>query len=441
MPDQRIFCNAPWYELQIYWDGSLGFCCQEYHKIYPENQSSIYNVRNMSIRQWFDSDPMRAARMSMFGDSKNSICHRCYHEENHASSSRRHRANQKSVIFTRTAFQASYQQSPGHAKFEKSRQHGGAYDGMPIDLHIDLGNYCNLACKMCRPQSSSVIASQYVKWGFKDAAPYVGMDWTRDQEVWQKVLEELSDIENLKNVHFMGGETLITRRFEDFVDHMLARGRTDLCLSFVTNGTIFNQSLLDKLKLFQRVGIEISIETMDERNAYQRQGTDQDLVLENIKKYLDQCNGSTVTLTVRPAISALTIGTYPTLLEFCLENQLVIKSLVVMRPNYLSATILPPAVKSQYIRLYENFLQKHALTDIDVSHDYNESDPNQIQRIIKNQVDQCCQILQSPAPADSDNLMREMISWCKRWDTVYGYDALVLYPELKELFIQHGYAV
>lgn len=440
MPDQRIFCNAPWYELQIYWDGSLGFCCQEYHKVYPESQSGIYNIKNMTIREWFDSKPMRQARMSMFGQTPNSICRRCYLEEDHSSTSRRHRCNQKSVIFTRSAFHDSYLQSPGYDKFEKSRSADGAYDGMPIDLHIDLGNYCNLACKMCRPQASSVIASQYVKWGIKEAAQHVGTDWTRDETVWQKTLYELSKIDNLKNVHFMGGETLITRRFEDFVDYMLEQNRTDLCFSFVTNGTTFNQRLLDKLKKFQRVGIEVSIESLDQRNVYQRQGTDQELVMKNIHRYLEQCDGKSLTLTARPAISALTIGSYHGLLEFCFNHKLIVKSLVVYRPDHLDIRMLPDCIRQEYIKSYQDLQDRLQLTDVDnYGRDYNESDVNQIESIIKNQIDQCINILQAPRLPDSEQRLKDLVNWCRRWDDVYGYDALTIYPELKEIFVQNGY--
>jgi len=440
MPSQNIFCNAPWYELQIYWDGSLGFCCQESHKIYPEQESGRYNVRDMTIKQWFDSAPMRRARLAMFGDSKNSICRKCYWEEQHSSSSRRHKSNQKSVIFTQGAFQDSYLQSPGHSKFEHSRLNGGQYDGMPIDLHIDLGNYCNLACKMCRPEASSVIASQYVKWGIKQAKQYVGTDWTRDDKVWTRVLNELAEIPNLKNIHFMGGETLITRRFEDFVDFMLSKNRTDINFSFVTNGTVFNQSLLDKLKCFQRIGIEVSVETLDSRNSYQRQGTDNALVMSNIAKYLDYCDGSSRTLTLRPAISALTIGGYHQLLEYALQNHLVIKGNIVSTPKYLEIAILPLDIRKSYLARYTALISKHDLNQAVGGIDYNESDPNKIKLIIRNQVDLCMNLLSAERPKDSDQRLAEMVAWCRRWDDVYGLDALQTYPELSTLFRSFGYA-
>jgi uncharacterized Fe-S cluster-containing radical SAM superfamily protein len=407
--------------------------------MYPAEQDSIYNIKNTTIREWFDSEPMRLARMSMFGNKKNSFCSRCYAEESVSDTSRRHRSNQKSVIFTRTAFKESYNQSPGHHKFELAKESNGAYNGMPVDLHIDLGNYCNLACKMCNPQASSNIAVQYVKWGIESARQYIGTDWTRDRLVWDRTLEEISQIKNLKNIHFMGGETLLTKRFEDFVDFMLDKGRTDLNFSFVTNGTVFNETLMKKLLQFDRVGIEVSIETVTQHNSYQRQGTDTDIVIKNIKQYQQYCDDSRITITVRPAISLLTIGYYHTLLEYCLQQKLIVKSLICYNPKYYNPAVLPGEVKLQYIKKYQQFLVDHNLADVDCSIDYNESDPNQLPRIIKNQVLQCINILSSPRPADADSLLKEMVKQNKQWDQIYGYNARSLYPEFEDIFNQHGY--
>jgi organic radical activating enzyme len=439
MPNQKIFCNIPWYGLQIYWDGSLGFCCQESHKPYPENQSEYYNVKNISIAQWHNSDIMKQARLKMFGNDKTTFCTRCYQEEELSTPSRRPRENQKSAIFTKSNFNESYQQSPHWEIFEHSRRNHGDFDAMPVDLHIDLGNYCNLTCKMCGPKASSSIASQYVKWGIADAAQYIGTDWTKDDAVWNRVLNELASIPKLKNVHFMGGETLITKRFEDFVDFMITKKRFDLNFSFVTNATIFNQSLIDKLKKFQRVGIEISIESLTDHNTYQRQGTDTHQVLQTIDRYLEQCNGTNITLTARPAISALTIGSYYTLLEFCLERKLIVKSLVVFTPKFMDSRILPQSIREQYKIHYVNLIKKYNLEKIDTTVDYNESDPNQILPIIKNQVMQCLNLLNENCLPNSDLLLTELVAWCRKWDQVHGYNAVDLYPELKEVFVDNGY--
>lgn len=436
--NKNIFCNSPWYELQIYWDGSLGFCCRENQRLYSDDLKSHYNVQNMSIRDWFDSEPMRRARMMMFDNKRNSICTLCYNEENIGTTSRRNRSNQKSVIFTNN-FEESFDQSPGWHKFTESQQQQGAYDGMPIDVHIDLGNYCNLTCKMCKPQASSRVASQHVAWGIESAQQYIGTDWTRNNQAWNKVRSELADIPNLKNIHFMGGETLLTPKFAEFVDFMIERKRFDINFSFVTNGTVYNQELLNKLMLFDRVGIEVSIETLTDHNSYQRQGTDTSLVLNNIDRYLEHCNNNSVTLTIRPAISSLTIGYYDTLLEYCLTKKLVVKSLLVAEPYYFDSKILPHNVRKLYLEQYNSFIIKHGLDSVDCNADFNESDPGQIEKIIKKQVMQCIGLLESPRPASSSVLLKEMVSWCRRWDNVHGYNALDLYPELSEVFVEHGY--
>ena len=407
--------------------------------MYPDDQSRKYNVKNMSIQEWMDSEPMRQARSKMFGDNRISFCKRCYWEEDHGTNSKRLRGNHKSVIFTKLNFQESYSQSPGHRKFEHSRNNDGQYSGMPIDVHIDLGNYCNLQCKMCSPQASSSIAGQYMKWNINDASKYLGTDWTRDQGTWERICDELAGIKELHNIHFMGGETLITKRFEDFVDFMLARGRTDLNFSFVTNGTVYNRSLLEKLKRFNRVGIEVSVETMTPHNAYQRQGTNMNQLMDNLKAYTEFCDGRRITLTIRPSISLLSIGNFPSLLEYCLINRLVVKSLMVYNPGYMDARILPKSVKQLYSARYDELESKYGLESVDASSEYNSSDPNQINFIIKNHIDQCRQWLRSSRPADSDSKLAELVSWCRRWDNVHGYDALPLFPELTDIFIDNGY--
>ena len=98
MPDQKIFCNTPWYELHIYWDGSLGICCQEDHKLYSSGEQ--YNIACMSIADWFNSEPVRNFRQQILGDTPVSACRRGYHEEQLGANSRRLRSNQKSAIFT-----------------------------------------------------------------------------------------------------------------------------------------------------------------------------------------------------------------------------------------------------------------------------------------------------------------------------------------------------
>jgi len=425
--NSKIFCNTPWYELHVYWDGGLGVCCQESHRVADPAQ---YNIANTTIQQWFNSQPVQDFRAAVLGNVPYSACSSCYKEECHGGHSRRIRSNLKSAIFSQ-AFDASFAQSPGRRHFKLDTT-----QTQPIDIHVDLGNYCNLACKMCNAQASSRIAHQEVKWGKLDSSRYL-LDWTRDESVWQSFKQQLLDIPKLNNIHFMGGETLLTDRFEDLVDTLIEHQRFETCFSFVTNGTVFRPELMAKLTKFRRVGIEVSIETVDEHNAYQRQGTDTAQVLHNIDRYLEVCNGTNITVSLRPAVGALTIGYFGGLLMYALQHKLIVKSLQVNTPRFLDAAILPIEIRQQYAAQYQDILNH--LDSIDVVNDYNASDPNNYQLGVKQQAQMCINMLSQPEPQDVDQLLVQFVDHCKKWDKIYNYNARLLYPELAEIWDRHGY--
>jgi pyruvate-formate lyase-activating enzyme len=388
----------------------------------------------MTIAEWFNSEPVQKFRQGIQGTQKLSPCKVCYLEEQHGSYSKRIKENQKSVIFSQ-AFDHSYLQSPSRKHFEYSDN--GTTDTMPIDLHINLGNFCNLACKMCQSNASSTIASQEVKWGIAESKKYLGVDWTRNPEVWNSFKQQILSIQKLNNIHFMGGETLLTDRLEDLVDTMIECKKFDLCFSFVTNGTVFKPELVNKLKQFKRVGIEISIETVTDHNAYQRQGTNTVEVLKNIQRYQELCNNSSVTVTLRSAPSLLSIGYYHTLLEYALEHKLLVRSNLCYDPKFLYAVNLPVEVKQLYAVKYVELISR--LDSIDTASDFNANDPHNFQIAIKRQAEMCLQLLSTDQPADAEAQLKLMVEHCRKWDQVYRYDARSLYPELATVWDQYGY--
>ena len=438
IPNKKIFCNTPWYGLQIYQDGGLGICAHEIHRIYKKEQSTKYNIAHMSILDWFNSEPVKALRLAKWGQDRVSSCNRCYNEEDVGSTSKRHKSNQQSVIFTKSAFDESFEQSPHYEKFLYSKQNQGETQTLPVDLHIDLGNFCNLACKMCSPMASSRIAAQNVKWGNLEDKKYVGADWTQDEAVWNRFLKELLHIK-LLNIHIIGGEPTLTKRFHDFLNFMIENKKFDLNFSFNTNGTSFDLNLIKKLKLFQRVGIEISIETVTKHNNYVRQGTITSEVLENIKKYNNECDNNRVSLTMRPAVSLLTIGQYDTLLKYCLTNKFNIKPLIVNKPSFLQVCNLPNNIKEKYLEKYHILLDDFNLTELDIDYDFNESDPTQYKRIIKSAIVQAMELLKQQTPHDYKEQLKKMVEHCKKWDKIYDYNAMELFNELKDIFVENGY--
>ena len=438
MPSKEVFCNSPWYELHIFWDGSYGYCCgQTPHRPYADNLTELYNIKTMSIIEWYNSAPMRLHRLTMQSPDRMSECEVCWGQEKYSNTSRRIKANQKSAIFTKQEFNESYHQSPNQKVFAHSFASSGHSPMLPIDLHIDLGYYCNLACKMCVPTASSKIASQYLKWGELSGTTLFDNDWTKIDIVWESAVSQIMNIPRLMNIHFMGGETLTTDRFEQLIDAFIKNGKYDVSFSFVTNCTIFKPSLLQKLAKFKRVGIELSIETLTLHNEYVRQGTDNTLVMENIYKYIEFSNGTNISVTVRPAISLLTIGYYYTLLDFCIANKLLVKSLLVREPSCLDVKLLPKKLRMLYKKNYIDLLAKldHNTPPIV---DFNESNPSNYTSVIKSEIDQCIALLeQEDVQHDQFGSLIELLN---KWDRVYGLDARKLYPEFGMILDEYGYA-
>jgi len=267
----------------------------------------------------------------------------------------------------------------------------------------------------------------------------VAQDWTADPMVWARFREELVSIPKLKNIHFMGGETMIQPRFHDLIDFLITNSRTDVCMSFVTNGTTFDKKLIEKLKKFPRVGLEISIETLDALNEYTRQGTDNSVVLDNIEKYIGECNGTTITVTLRPAPGLLTVRSYWQVIDLALQKGLLIKSNLCTDPDFLDIPTLPAHIRNDYKLPYQDLLDHHDLDDADVASDYNESDPNNYRRVAKNQILQTLAILDLPVPLDQDRRLADLVLHLDRWDRVFGFDARKLYPELTDILDRHGY--
>jgi len=442
MAYENVFCNSPWYELHIFWDGSFGYCCaQTPHRPYSGYLTSVYNIKVMSISDWHNSTPMKSARMSMDSEIKIPECDSCWYQEKFSTTSRRHKSNIKSAIF-KQSFDISLIQSPSYNGFKYSFDNNGLTNQLPVDLHIDLGNYCNLACKFCCPEASSKIARQYSKWNILEDDNTIASDWTRDDDVWDRFIEQVISIKDLQNIHFMGGETLITPRFEDFIDKLIEYKRYEVCISFVSNGTSYNPRLMKKLSKFERVGIEVSIETLTKHNEYIRQGTKNEVVIGNIEKYIELSLKSSIDITVRPAVSLLSIGYYYTLLQFCLDNKLLLKSNNVIREvgwkssKCMDVRVLPREVKVEYKKNYTELLRN--IDDEHLIDDFNESDSHNYKTVIKNECVKCISLLEEEY---EHNLYPDLVELLEKWDKVYDFNANDLYPELREMLSKNNYNV
>jgi hypothetical protein len=125
------------------------------------------------------------------------------------------------------------------------------------------------------------------------------------------------------------------------------------------------------------------------------------------------------------------------MLQYALQQKLLVKSLLVTRPAFLHVDILPAAIKLQYLTQYKEILQQLGKNTNGL--DYNASDPNNYQHMIREQAQACVNLLSTPVPDNLDQLHSQLVAHCRKWDQVYNYNARQLYPELAEIWDRYDY--
>jgi sulfatase maturation enzyme AslB (radical SAM superfamily) len=430
MPDQRIFCSVPWTNTHIYWDGSFGLCCSEREP--PHTDPAQYNIKHMTVDQWYNSEPMQAKRQAIMGSEPINGCRDCYREEAHGHESRRIRENFKTVIFTEQAFDRSYHQSPMRDAFTV------VTDQQPVDWHIDLGNECNLACKMCYPRASSKISSIYQKWQLIDVT--ANRNWTADPAAWQSFKDSIMATENLNRLHFMGGEPMLSKRFLELLDFLIQRGRTDLSISFVSNGTMNYSDAVRRLKKFKSCDIEISIESIKANNHYIRQGSDTATVKKTIANLIAQQTDS-FRIVLRTVPQLLSINNYNELINWAWQNKTAIVSIPLTEPDYLQISVLPMSIRQQLIPQYQDLLNR--LLDAMPDHQSLTTGRNSsnIESMLARHTEAVIDMLQSPEPSNVESLRSQLTEWMMRWDQEYHLDATEFYTEYSDFLTQYGYHI
>jgi MoaA/NifB/PqqE/SkfB family radical SAM enzyme len=378
MPVRKMFCSIPWTEVHINADGTYHTCGAQPNTMSNTNNGKIYNVHNMSISDWINSEYQKTARLKKLnGIPEIPLCNICYHEETVGSSSKRVRENLKSNI-SDANFDDDYKNSLDFPIFEYSAVNNGVTNFLhPTSYHLSLGNECNLACKMCSPTASSKLAAQMINQGTYQGP--VRMNWTDNDHSWNSVVDFICQTKNLKFVHIIGGEPLLNPKFNDLIDRLLKANQTNIYLGFTTNGTIFDNQLIDKLDAFRHVDIGISIEGTGILNDFIREQTNS--VLHNIESYLNYRKQGHVYVTLRTVPSALSVHTLDHLYQWCIDRQLDVMSGVLTNPAYMQIRNLPQDIKTRLIDQYSKWEYSEPLPGVG-----NPRDPTRFREHIDNEI-------------------------------------------------------
>ena len=285
------FCIYPWINLRVSTTGDISPCCM--------NNTSISNLAQTTIQEAYHSDIMKNLRHSFLTGEFPGSCSSCWQEESVGKASMRQRAKHK---FRDIYYRLDYQKE----------------DINNLQLFdLNLGNACNLSCKICNKNSSSSIAEQEYADGIISTVEFQelkqSVNWADTEEFWDQLLPL---VENIKYLDLYGGEPLMSKMHFNFLKKLIGLDiAKNIKIDYNTNGTIYSEKFFDLWNHFKEIKLSFSIDDIDDRFESQRVGAKWDQVSENIKKYNSRRSEKFIT-EVYPTINIQNVYWLPELSEW-----------------------------------------------------------------------------------------------------------------------------
>lgn len=271
LPD--TVCAVPWMSLEIRNNGDITPCC-------TTNGLTLGNINDTSIESAFSSSKMKEFRQELLDGNKPSACSRCWNaEERGIVSIRMH--NEKRL---KQQFLSGYLANPSITS-----------------LDIKFNNTCNFKCRICGPESSSLVAAEQKKFLGIKLTPQ--NNWSESDSFYNQMIECLP---HLSNIDMFGGEPFLIKKFVNVLRIAVEQGHAkNIRLHYNSNGSIWPEEFITYWKHFKEVDIHFSIDAIGKRFELQRGGSWQE-VCNNILR-IKNLNFSNLTINIMPTISIMNV--------------------------------------------------------------------------------------------------------------------------------------
>lgn len=239
------YCKAPW--LGLYYEGTVGIrpCCEWKHASFSGN-----------FEDYKESDYLKNFKKNMYNDVPEPGCIECTHNEKIGGHSRRRYYSKfKDVDFTQT--------------------------GLKYIARMDFraGNKCNMMCRMCGPQASSLLEEEIIENGEKPVGFQKHLDTSDVYDL---------DLSNCEEICILGGEPSIDLKVRKFMNYVADNYPHVRCV-VTTNGTNASKKWFDTLMKFcDGAGLQIilSVDATGPTQELQRKSNIKwNVIKKNLKKY------------------------------------------------------------------------------------------------------------------------------------------------------------
>jgi len=308
----KPYCKAPWVGLT--YESTIGCkpCCEYIGGTIGINPGSFKGTYTDYIK----SDWLKDFKKMMYEDVMNPGCKICIDQENNTNSlSRRQKYHRYKI-----------------------NEHG---DNKIVRFDYRPGNKCNLSCRMCHPEYSSLREEEEIQRGNIDSIFKI-------ENTSDAYDIDLSDCEKLS---ILGGEPSIDLKVRKWIDHVKD---LDIAVIITTNTTNTSDKWFDALKKLKKLEIRLSIDGTGDTQDFQRKGSKWKDIKTNILKYKKEFQNISIQLTA----SAINFTVLDTWWEELTKFNIPIDIGSVEFPEEYNLSAIPDKYKEEQITWLENWISE-----------------------------------------------------------------------------------
>jgi len=214
-------------------------------------------------------------------------------------------------------------------------------------LSVTFDNTCNLKCRFCDPERSSLILSEALPWSKIN----YDVSYNMNKENFSNVLKDCREAEFIQFTS--AGEPFINKRLYEILNDLIINNNTDKTLIFYTNYTTINYkhfNAINMLSRFKKIIIFASIDGLGKHNKIIRHNL---VKFSSIKNNLKQFSSlKNCTVTVHPTLSIYNFYNLTYIHRYFIKHKIITYNNFNFIPVFnddISITNLPIKLKDKLI--------------------------------------------------------------------------------------------
>lgn len=372
---RETFCAYPWFNLNTTPQGNCKLCCNIVDSNLighgPDGDASTVGWGTDSIHAIWNGDHMQAVRGDMLSGRKRTECGDCHRLEDMGLSSPRTDANQRYASWL-----------PGQRDVVAP---------LPTSLELRLSTRCNLACTTCWSGSSDMIQQEQLEQLARSELPTDHHDHLRIphwlENTWRTELAQVGSARDngryssapmsldnfatlaptLRRLYVTGGEPTMDSNVIEYLRLLRDHGNTACHVSFTTNGTLWNDKLMNLLSGFDNAEVQISIDGHEDANDWIRHHSSWLDVIDVIDRYFGMPNLEKIVFyTVISAVNAMRLEPLLRYLQVTAQRhgkKTVWTPIMLQHPQHLRVSVLPSADRVSAADSLERWFVSQAFGD------------------------------------------------------------------------------